>query len=285
MGFWKMAAGGAVILGLLENFRELHGFRTTEYDIRSEKMRGEARVLFLSDLHNHRYGFRNRRLVEAVRQAKPDLILIGGDMLVGKEEQSFAPAVEFLRQITGEAPVYYANGNHEQRMKEQQDRFGTDYLIYKRRLEEIGVTFLENETVKIPLGETVVRLTGLEIPLEDYTRFHQKELRPEEIRERIGDCDREAFTILLAHNPSYMKEYLAWGADLILSGHLHGGMVRIPGIGGVIGPDFVLFPKYSGEMRRVGDQTVIVSKGLGTHTIHIRLFNPAEVVVLSLNNC
>ena len=73
MGFWKMAAGGAVILGLLENFRELHGFRTTEYDIRSEKMRGEARVLFLSDLHNHRYGFRNRRLVEAVRQAKPDL--------------------------------------------------------------------------------------------------------------------------------------------------------------------------------------------------------------------
>ena len=82
-----------------------------------------------------------------------------------------------------------------------------------------------------------------------------------------------------------MKEYLAWGADLILSGHLHGGMVRIPGIGGVIGPDFVLFPKYSGEMRRVGDQTVIVSNGLGTHTIHIRLFNPAEVVVLSLNNC
>ena len=69
MGFWKMAAGGAVILGLLENFRELHGFRTTEYDIRSEKMRGEARVLFLSDLHNHRYGFRNRRLVEAAHEA------------------------------------------------------------------------------------------------------------------------------------------------------------------------------------------------------------------------
>ena len=204
MGFWKMAAGGAVILGLLENFRELHGFRTTEYDIRSEKMRGEARVLFLSDLHNHRYGFRNRRLVDAVRQAKPDLILIGGDMLVGKEEQSFAPAVEFLRQITGEAPVYYANGNHEQRMKEQQDRFGTDYLIYKRTLKEMGVTFLENETVKIPLGETVVRLTGLEIPLEDYTRFHQKELRPEEIRERIGDCDREVFTILL------------WGINIIM---------------------------------------------------------------------
>lgn len=283
MGFWKMAAGGAVILGLLENFRELHGFRTTEYDIRSEKMKGEARVLFLSDLHNHRYGFRNRRLVEAVRQAKPDLILIGGDMLVGKEEQSFAPAVEFLRQITGEAPVYYANGNHEQRMKEQQDRFGTDYLIYKRTLEEMEVTFLENETVKIPLGETVVRLTGLEIPLEDYTRFHQKELRPEEIRERIGDCDREVFTILLAHNPSYMKEYLAWGADLILSGHFHGGLVRLPGVGAVLSPSFQVFPAYSGGHYQEGDQQMVVSKGLGTHTFHVRLFNPAEAVLLRIH--
>ena len=284
MGFWKMAAGGAVILGLLENFRELHGFRTTEYDIRSEKMRGETRVLFLSDLHNHRYGFRNRRLVEAVRQAKPDLILIGGDMLVGKEEQSFAPAVEFLRQITGEAPVYYANGNHEQRMKEQQqDRFGTDYLIYKRTLKEMGVTFLENETVKIPLGETVVRLTGLEIPLEDYTRFYQNELRPEEIRERIGDCDREAFTILLAHNPSYMKEYLAWGADLILSGHFHGGLVRLPGVGAVFSPSFQVFPAYSGGHYREGDQEMVVSKGLGTHTFHVRLFNPAEAVLLRIH--
>lgn len=283
MGFWKVAAGGAVILGLLENFRELHEFRTTEYDIRSEKMRREARVLFLSDLHNHRYGFRNRRLVEAVRQAKPDLILIGGDMLVGKEEQSFAPAVEFLRQITGEAPVYYANGNHEQRMKEQQERFGTDYLIYKRTLEEIGVTFLENETIKIPLGETAVRLTGLEIPLEDYTRFHQKELRPEEIRERIGDCDREAFTILLAHNPSYMKEYLAWGADLILSGHFHGGLVRLPGVGAVFSPSFQVFPAYSGGHYQEGDQEMVVSKGLGTHTFHVRLFNPAEAVLLRIH--
>ena len=104
------------------------------------------------------------------------------------------------------------------------------------------------------------------------------------IEERIGMSDPDAFQVLLAHNPSYMDEYLDWGADLILSGHLHGGMVRLPGVGGVIGPDFVVFPKYSGEMQKVGDQTVIVSKGLGTHTIHIRLFNPAEIVVIEMNN-
>lgn len=146
---------------------------------------------------------------------------------------------------------------------------------------------LENDSVILVStgSEEKVRLTGLEIPLECYTHLKRRKMPEGIIKERIGNRDPEAFQVLLAHNPSYMKEYLAWGADLILSGHLHGGMVRIPGIGGVIGPDFVLFPKYSGEMRRVGDQTVIVSKGLGTHTIHIRLFNPAEVVVLSLNNC
>ena len=129
-----------------------------------------------------------------------------------------------------------------------------------------------------------IRLTGLEIPLECYTHLKRKAMPEGAIEERIGMSDPDAFQVLLAHNPSYMDEYLDWGADLILSGHLHGGMVRLPGVGGVIGPDFVVFPKYSGEMQKVGDQTVIVSKGLGTHTIHIRLFNPAEIVVIEMNN-
>ncbi len=88
-----------------------------------------------------------------------------------------------------------------------------------------------------------VRLTGLEIPLECYTHLKRREMPEGAIKERIGNRDPEAFQVLLAHNPSYMKEYLAWGADLILSGHLHGGMVRIPGIGGVIGPDFCIISK------------------------------------------
>ena len=169
-------------------------------------------------------------------------------------------------------------------MKLKPEKYDQSYALYREKLLKFGVHLLENESTVLS-DDSKVRLTGLEIPLECYTHLKRREMPGGAIKERIGNRDPEAFQVLLAHNPSYMKEYLAWGADLILSGHLHGGMVRIPGIGGVIGPDFVLFPKYSGEMRRVGDQTVIVSKGLGTHTIHIRLFNPAEVVVLSLNNC
>ena len=267
----------AVLLVFAEMYRELHTFRVTRYQVASPKLAGEKTWVFLSDLHNQVYGVNNCRLIDAVKKESPDLILIGGDMLV-------EPALACVKELVKIAPVYYANGNHEERMKLKPQKYDQSYALYREKLLNLGVHLLENESTVLS-DESKVRLTGLEIPLECYTHLKRREMPEGAIKERIGNRDPEAFQVLLVHNPSYMKEYLAWGADLILSGHLHGGMVRIPGIGGVIGPDFVLFPKYSGEMRRVGDQTVIVSKGLGTHTIHIRLFNPAEVVVLSLNNC
>ena len=88
---------------------------------------------------------------------------------------------------------------------------------------------------------------------------------------------------MIAHNPIFANSYLDWGADLVLSGHLHGGVVRLPGIGGIITPDFTLFPKFSGELTKVNDASVVVSKGIGIHTIKVRLFNPAEVVVMHIS--
>ena len=274
----------AVLFVFAEMYRELHTFRVTRYRVASPKLTGEKTCVFLSDLHNQVYGENNCKLIDAVKNESPDLILIGGDMLVGKNGHSYEPALACVKELVKIAPVYYANGNHEERMKLKPEKYDQSYALYREKLLKFGVHLLENESTVLS-DDSKVRLTGLEIPLECYTHLKRREMPGGAIKERIGNRDPEAFQVLLAHNPSYMKEYLAWGADLILSGHLHGGMVRIPGIGGVIGPDFVLFPKYSGEMRRVGDQTVIVSKGLGTHTIHIRLFNPAEIVVLSLNNC
>ena len=273
----------AVLLVFAEMYRELHTFRVTRYRVASPKLTGEKTWVFLSDLHNQVYGENNCKLINAVKNESPDLILIGGDMLVGKNGHSYEPALACVKELVKIAPVYYANGNHEERMKLKPEKYDQSYALYREKLLEFGVHLLENESTVLS-DDSKVRLTGLEIPLECYTHLKRREMPGGAIKERIGNRDPEAFQVLLAHNPSYMKEYLAWGADLILSGHLHGGMVRIPRIGGVIGPDFVLFPKYSGEMRRVGGQTVIVSKGLGTHTIHIRLFNPAEIVVMSLNN-
>lgn len=275
----------AAFLVLAEMYRELHTFRVTRYPVKSSKLAGEQTWIFLSDLHNQIYGENNERLICAVKNEHPDLILIGGDMLVGKNGHSYMPALACIEELVKIAPVYYANGNHEERMKLKPEKYDLSYKKYRERLLELGVHMLENDSVilKSAGNEEKVRLTGLEIPLECYTHLKRRKMPEGAIEERIGVREPESYQVLLAHNPSYMKEYLAWGADLILSGHLHGGMVRLPGIGGVIGPDFVLFPKYSGEMRTEGNQTVIVSKGLGTHTIHIRLFNPAEIVVLKLN--
>ena len=152
-------------------------------------------------------------------------------------------------------------------------------------MEKDGVHFLENDSAEIILNGQTVTVTGLEIPMDCYARPARKELTAGEIQRRIGKVKKEkGYQILLAHNPLFMQRYMEWGADLVLSGHLHGGIVRIPWIGGVIAPSFQLFPKYSGGIYREGEQTVVVSRGLGTHTVNIRLFNPAEMVVLLLGN-
>ena len=272
----------AVLLVFAEMYRELHTFRVTRYQVASPKLAGEKTWVFLSDLHNQVYGVNNCRLIDAVKKESPDLILIGGDMLVGKNGHSYEPALACVKELVKIAPVYYANGNHEERMKLKPQKYDQSYALYREKLLNLGVHLLENESTVLS-DESKVRLTGLEIPLECYTHLKRREMPEGAIKERIGNRDPEAFQVLLAHNPSYMKEYLAWGADLILSGHFHGGPVRLPGVGAVFSPSFQVFPAYSGGHYQEGEQEMVVSKGLGTHTFHVRLFNPAEAVLLRIH--
>ena len=202
-------------------------------------------------------------------------------MLVGKDGCGFELALKFVKQLPGIAPVYYGNGNHEQRMKEEPEEYSASFVEYQHELLKAGIHFLENESAVFNWNNTKVRLTGLEIPRRCYKHFKKEELYIEEIEEKIGKSKDDFYEVLLAHNPSYMDKYLEWGANLILSGHLHGGLVRIPGVAGAISPSFEIFPKYSGDIYQSGEQQMVVSKGLGTHTFNIRLLNPAEVVVLS----
>ena len=276
-----------------EIYRELHTFKVTKYSIESEKFPagGETvKIVFLSDLHNREYGKGNENLYQALRTERPDLILIGGDMLVGKDRVSYEPALKFVQKLPAICPVYYANGNREQRMKENPKEYSYSYADYKTMLEESGVVFLENETETVRIGQTTLEICAVELPLETYRKMKKANVTSQDIGNLAGDqadnqdrgAPQAAYRILLAHNPAYMNAYKAWGADLILSGHLHGGIVRIPGLGGVISPQAFLFPRYSGELTLEGDQTVIVSRGLGTHTIHLRLFNTPELVSISL---
>lgn len=286
---------GAACAGVvcMESIREQWNFNVTKYQICTSKINPHMkpkRMIFLSDLHNHEYGQNNIRLLQAVKAACPDLILIGGDMLVGKRGRSAKAALQFVSQLPKIAPVYYANGNHEQRMKENPEKYERVYERYREILQNAGVHFLENDSLELHLDGFHVRLTGLELPMETYEKFKYSHVRKEDIVLQVGEIRKEmldsaeeeesVYEILLAHNPTYYNAYKEWGADLVLSGHLHGGIARIPGWRGVITPQAFLFPKYSGEMTEEDDQKIIVSKGLGTHTINFRLFNIPEVVVL-----
>lgn len=274
-----------IVYCLIEMIRELRDFRVTKYRICSQKLNGiksEKKIIFLSDLHNRMYGEENERLLESIRNQHPDLILIGGDMLVRKDGNSYDKTVHFLAKLPGICPVYCANGNHEQKLKELPDKYEQSYEEYKKALTASGIHMLENASETVKLEEVPVKLSGLEIPLGAYARFGKKELSLKEITDRIGEHGDD-YQILLAHHPGYMKEYLAYGADLILGGHYHGCVVQLPGIGGVISTNFTLFPKYSGGIYPEGEQTAVVSRGLGTHSVPLRLWNWPELIVLELS--
>ena len=274
-----------VLIVVLEWMREIRTFKVTHYRFESKKLTGwnDKKIVLLSDLHNYSYGEKNEKLLKAVREQKPDLILIAGDMLVGKEGTSTEIASDFVEALTDICDVYYANGNHEYRMKIYTDTYGDAYEKYQERLVKAGVHYLENSTEELEIDGCNLAIYGLEVPREVYKKFKKVKLEDSYLESSLGKVKEECYNILIAHNPIFMKEYLKWGADLVVSGHLHGGVARIPGFRGVITPQGGLFPKYSGELTKEGDSHVVVSKGIGIHTIKVRFLNPAEIVVMHIS--
>ena len=277
----------AVCLAALEIWRELNTFRVRRYRIShshydTKTLERDMKIVFLSDLHGKVYGKDNKSLLDAVRAQQPDLILAGGDMVVRGNEKTVKTGIKFMQKLAQIGPVYCANGNHEQKMKADPERYKGQYEIYKTKLQEAGIHVLENDRVDLEILNLPITITGLELPLSCYGHFKEYPLQSCEIQRILGKCDKSRYQILLAHNPVYMKQYKQWGADLTLSGHLHGGIVRLPVIGGLITPQVKFFPKYSGDRYCEGRHCGIVSRGLGTHTVNIRLFNMAELVSITL---
>lgn len=255
-------------------------FVIREYTIKSCLLKKNVTAVLLSDLHNCVYGKENEKLIGAIRDIQPDLVLSAGDMLTAKKGRSFHVALEFMKKLAKSNPVYYGLGNHEYRMKIYPEDYGTAYEDYMSQIRNSGIHVLDNESVYV--DDLNIEITGLSIERRYYKRFKKTKMEKEYIPSVVGNVKENAFHILLAHNPEYYDEYDEWGADLVLSGHVHGGVMRLPLLGGVISPKLVLFPKYDGGEFNGKNGTMILSRGLGVHTIPIRIFNPPELVVLHL---
>lgn len=258
---------------------------TEKYRIASEKIHGQGKtIVFLTDLHNKEFGEENSRLLETVRKVKPDAVLFGGDGMVAKRGNSDVRIpLALLTELAKEFPVYCGNGNHESRMVWKTDVYGETYEHYRMALEDAGIRYLSNKAADLDRN---IRIYGLDLPKSAY-RPRSGEIPEDLLKETLGEPDPEKFHLLLAHSPLFFEEYAAWGADLTLSGHFHGGTIRLPLVGGVMTPQYQFFyPRCAGYFELPGrgreKSRMIVGRGLGTHSINIRLNDKPQVVVVRL---
>ena len=258
---------------------------TEEYWIASEKIHGQGKtIVFLTDLHNKEFGEENSRMLETVRKVKPDAVLFGGDGMVAKRGNSDVRIpLALLTELAKEFPVYCGNGNHESRMLWKSEIYGEAYENYRTALENAGIRYLSNEAADL---DSDIRIYGLDLPKSAYLP-RSGEIPEGLLKETMGEPDPEKFCLLLAHSPLFFEEYAAWGADLTLSGHFHGGTIRLPLVGGVMTPQYQFFyPRCAGYFELPGKgrekSRMIVGRGLGTHSINIRLNDKPQVVVVRL---
>ena len=262
---------------------ELKKFRITSYEYQTDKITQSVNFAVVADLHAHVYGRDNDILIQKIKEQKPDMILVPGDMIVSRYPETYETAYQALKKLTEIAPVYFSNGNHESRVSKVPVLLTEAFFAYENRVRKSGVHILNNASEEVILHGGKFCISGLEIPLECYGKGSYEPLPEHFIRDVLGDAKQDSVQILMAHNPMFAKEYAEWGADVSVCGHTHGGLVRIPGIGSVISPQFELFPKYDAGEFNFGDRKVYVSKGLGTHTFHIRVFDRAEVLMIRIN--
>ena len=279
---WKMmtAAGAAVLGCCLRSAYERNNFVTDLYELTSEKVTRERTFVFLSDLHDNCFGKGQKRLLDAIGRMDPCGVLVGGDMMVVKKRADLEPALFLVGELARRYPVYYGDGNHESRMDRKRNLYGDKYDVFVKELKKRGVCHLKDASADF---DEEVRVSGLNLD----RRFYDKRVLADEmdasyIERQLGRASVEKYQILLAHSPIFYRTYAKWGADLTLCGHFHGGTIRLPWLGGLMTPQFHFFEKSCGGCLRAEGKDVVVSRGLGTHSINIRLNNQAQLVAIKL---
>lgn len=245
---------------------------TSVIEVRSETLPEEFegfRIAQVSDLHNTEFGEGNAKLFSLLREAGPDIIVVTGDLIDSRHTDVDA-AVRFIEGACEIAPVYYVTGNHESRL---------DFDSIAPRLSEAGAVLLRSEAAYIERDGERIMLAGIDDPAFVRTGGDALERAGQELAQLP---EPEEFTVLLAHRPDLIATYAWYGPALVLSGHAHGGQVRLPLIGALYAPGQGFFPDYTAGLYEVGDTQMIVSRGLGNSLIPLRFNNRPELVLAVL---
>lgn len=234
------------------------------------------RILHLSDFHGKSFGKGYERLLSKIEPLHPDIIFITGD-IISRTEKKYERKLTLVSRLIKIAPVYISVGNHEMENKD-----ATRPML--EAMAHLGAHVLVNGKERLYRGNEVLDIYGLALAPyfyknSDGTYTNLPPVMRADVEELCGKNDERVFSILLAHSPIPFEEYEKWGADLVFSGHMHGGVIRIPFINkGVLSPERVFFPEFTQGVYRKFGANMIVSRGLGK----FRLFNPSEIVLVSL---
>ena len=233
----------------------------------------DYRIVQVSDLHNNVYGSNQAFLIAKIRQAKPDIIVVTGD-LIDRNTRNVDNAMMFIKGAVEIAPVFYVSGNHE-------SGAGKEYAELIIRLNKAGAVVLENETVALLSEDEGINLAGIADPAFDWSA-PDEEVMKREMTEALSNANKDRPVILLSHRPELIKTYSEQGIDLVLSGHAHGGQVRLPFIGPVYSPSQGLFPKYTSGLYKEGNTQMYVSRGIGNGIAPLRFNDGPELAVIIL---
>jgi len=269
---------------------ERNQLKTEYYRIYSGKIKKKCRFVFLSDLHEKEFGEGNALLLQRIQELKPDFILIGGDFPISHSSEDTdirdeaEKGISLLDSLKRKYKVYYSFGNHEEKLLSKKEEKG-QVSAFKKALE--GVVLVDGRGIFLSEG---LFLAGFPLDISYYQPLFFKEKKPLEdaVKEKwrkafSGEkrADSSAFRIVLLHSPFYKEEALSLGEDLLLCGHFHGGAIGIPFFA-LMTPQYRFFVREPRGLFRKGQQYYFISRGLGTHTINLRLNNFPELSCFDL---
>lgn len=233
------------------------------------------KIAQVSDLHNAQFGKDNEKLIEKLNECEPDIIVLTGD-LIDSYHTNIDVSISFAEKAVQIAPTYYVTGNHEARIDGLSE--------FLKRLEDKGVTVLQNESVTLNNENERITLLGVSDPSfqADYLFVDEKTVTDSAVSDLMNGT--EGYTVLLSHRPEMFDVYVKNNVDLVLTGHAHGGQFRLPFFGGLVAPGQGLFPKYDSGLYTMNGTNMIVSRGIGNSIIPFRVNNRPEIVMVELSS-
>ena len=256
----------------------------TEYKISNDKIPtsfNDFKIVQLSDFHTNGYKDTADEIIEIITEIKPDIIVMTGDMVSFKNE-GIDEVEKLISSLVDVAHIFYIDGNHEHLAEILVEG---RYRAFIEWMKSLGVTIIKNSYVELVKGDESINLYGIDLPLDGSTGLYVSKLQIEEnyVEKTLPKADTDKFNILLAHTPIFVKQYNKWGADLVLAGHMHGGVIRIPIIEvGLLSPERKIFPKYDAGKFKIKDTTMIVNRGIAGSSLNLRIFNNPEITIIRL---